>query len=102
MSRELLYKFPDNFTFDFDYARRTIWSPLLPPPLHSDKETRVPKHEEEKEEIYGVFFNPSFSSAHSHFQNTKKAMGKGIESCFKAFHEEESEKRDPTTNSNVT
>ncbi|XP_022885896.1 uncharacterized protein LOC111402077 [Olea europaea var. sylvestris] len=35
MSRDLLYKFPDNSAFDFDYAQSSIWSPLLPPPLHS-------------------------------------------------------------------
>ncbi|KAH6822919.1 hypothetical protein C2S53_019886 [Perilla frutescens var. hirtella] len=30
MSKDLLYKFPDNSAFDFDYAQSSIWSPLLP------------------------------------------------------------------------
>ncbi|CAI9754455.1 unnamed protein product [Fraxinus pennsylvanica] len=38
MSRDLLYKFPDNSAFDFDYAQSSIWSPLLPPPIHSYQE----------------------------------------------------------------
>lgn len=32
MSKDLLYKFPDNSAFDFDYAQSSIWSPLLPRP----------------------------------------------------------------------
>lgn len=32
MSKDLLYKFPDNSAFDFDYTQSSIWSPLLPPP----------------------------------------------------------------------
>lgn len=32
MSNDLLYKFPDNSAFDFNYAQSSIWSPLLPPP----------------------------------------------------------------------
>lgn len=36
MSTDLLYKFPDNSAFDFDYAQSSIWSPLLPrPPVPS-------------------------------------------------------------------
>ncbi|KAL1562337.1 hypothetical protein AAHA92_04927 [Salvia divinorum] len=30
MSNDLLYKFPDNSAFDFNYAQSSIWSPLLP------------------------------------------------------------------------
>ncbi|KDP42774.1 hypothetical protein JCGZ_00473 [Jatropha curcas] len=30
MSKELLFKFPDNSDLDFDYSQSSIWSPLVP------------------------------------------------------------------------
>ncbi|KAF9664440.1 hypothetical protein SADUNF_Sadunf16G0019100 [Salix dunnii] len=30
MSRELLFKFPQNSAFDFDHTQSSIWSPLVP------------------------------------------------------------------------
>ncbi|OAY43412.1 uncharacterized protein LOC110621640 [Manihot esculenta] len=30
MSKELLFKFPDNSAYDFDYTQSSIWSPLVP------------------------------------------------------------------------
>ncbi|OWM81554.1 uncharacterized protein LOC116187281 [Punica granatum] len=30
MSRDLLFKFPDNSAFGFDYSQSSIWSPLIP------------------------------------------------------------------------
>ncbi|XP_059289314.1 uncharacterized protein LOC132067039 [Lycium ferocissimum] len=37
MSKDLLCKFPDNSAYDFDYSQSSIWSPLVPPPLSSDR-----------------------------------------------------------------
>lgn len=50
MSKELLYKFPDNFAFGFDYSQSGIWSPPIPRrfPALVDLNVEVGRRQKEK------------------------------------------------------
>ncbi|KAL2482139.1 hypothetical protein Fot_43583 [Forsythia ovata] len=81
MSRDLLYKFPDNSAFDFDYAQSSIWSPLLPPPIHSDQVNSLSCG-------LSVSKKLSFDEDHSVglLENTKKMKRKFTNAVFNNLH----------------